>query len=128
MDFCRAHVYEWTDNRLTVHLTWGYGAPIICHVQEFKPSGGNLLYQNQYNKNLETGQLTLVRTPSPLLGMTLIRIGPQQSQLSAYIDKLLEEDFLRFPEVCYQGADCKVQRELLHVLHRHHAVTMKVTH
>ena len=126
--FCRAHVYEWTENRLTVHLTWGYGALITCDVEEFKPLGNSLLYQNQYKKNLETGGLDLVRSPSPPLGMTLIRIGPWRAQLLAYLDRLLEEDFAGFPEACYRGADCKVQRELLLVLHRHYTVTKNVSH
>lgn len=127
-EFCRARVYEWTGNQLTVYVTWGYGRPIKCDVQEFKPWGDSLLYQNQYRKDLNTGILSLVRTPSPPLGMLFIQIDYCRSRLLGYLNDVLEKDFQGFPNACYRGVDCEVQRDLLYILHRYHRATMNVNH
>ncbi len=127
-EFCRARVYEWTGNQLTVYVTWGYGRPIKCDVQEFKPWGDSLLYQNQYKKDLNTGILSLVRAPSPPLGMLFIQIDYCRSRLLGYLNDVLEKDFQGFPNACYRGVDCEVQRDLLYILHRYHRATMNVNH
>ena len=126
--FCRARVLMWTKNQLTVHVTWGHGRPIVCDVEEFEPLGDSLLYQNQYKKDLKTGSLDFVKTTSPPLGMKFIQIHNWRLKLLVYLDELLEKDFQGFPETCYSGADCEVQRALLCLLHQYYKVTGNVSH
>ena len=128
MDFCRARVCNWTGNQLTVFVTWGYGRPIKCDVQEFQPQGDSLLYQNQYKKDLVTGNLKLVKAPSPPVGMMLIQIFEWRVKLQDYLNQLLETDFFGFPRVCYQGKDCEVQRCLLYAVHQYYTETRNVSH
>ena len=100
----------------------------MCDVNEFKPQGDSLLYQNQYKKDLGTGGWYLARTPSPPLGMILIRIHHCRSQLLEYLDNILEEHFEGFPQACYHGVEYQVQRGLLGILHRYHIATADVSY
>ena len=112
---------------MVVQLTCGIGKAISCFVQEIIPKGPSLLTQNQYRKNLDTNDYELVSVPSPPIGMRLIPVPEWQRSLEGYLDDLLQNGFHDFPDLCFQGTDCEVQRDLLHVLHRHYLLNRDVS-
>ena len=113
---------------MDVQVTCGLGKSISCQVQEIRPNGDSLLRQKQYRKNLDTNEYDLVTVASPPIGMRLIQVPQWQKNFERYLDDLLlQPGFHAFPEQCIQGTDCEVQRELLHVLHRHYLLTGDVS-
>ena len=113
---------------MVVQVTCGIGKNILCPVQEIIPKGTSLLTQNQYRKNLDTNDYELFPVPSPPIGMRLIQVPEWQKSLEGYLDDLLENGFHAFPDLCVQGTDCEVQRDLLHVLHDHYLLTGDVSY
>ena len=112
---------------MVVQVTCGIGKNILCPVQEIIPKGTSLLTQNQYRKNLDTNDYELVQVPSPPIGMRLIQVPEWQKSLEGYLEDLLLSDFHAFPDLCLQGADCEVQRDLIHILHKHYLLTGDVS-
>ena len=112
---------------MVVQVTCGIGESIFCPVQEIQPNGNSLLFQNQYRKNLETNDYDLVAVSSPPIGMRLMQVPEWQKRLDMFLDDLLQNGFRSFPELCIQGSDCEVQRDLLHVLHRYYKRTDDVS-
>lgn len=53
---------------MTVSVTWGYGQPIMCKVQEFEPIGNFLLLHSQYRWNMEMSKYDTVQVSSPPIG------------------------------------------------------------
>ena len=117
--FCKDHVARWTDNHLTVYMTWGYGNPIPCEVTEVESVGESLLYQNQWRLNLATNLYEPHRVPSPPIGIMLLEVEREGPRFDAYLDDLLDNDFNGFPDTCFRGHDCEIQRELLRPLHQY---------
>ena len=124
--FCKAKVRRWTENRFVVHMTWGYGSPIGCEVNEIEPEGDQLLFQNQYRLDLTTSRYHLHKIPSPPLGIRLLEVGPWRQRLDRYLDNLLQTEFGGFPVTCFQGRECAVQRDLLHPLHAYYLESRKI--
>ena len=118
--FCRAKVRRWTDNCLTVYMSWGYGMPIKCEVHEIEPEGEDLLYQNQYRLNLTTARYDLYRMPSPPIGIMLLDVLLWRWKLDKYLDNLVQTEFEGFPGTCFRGSDCAVQKDLLYLIHAYH--------
>lgn len=104
-------------------MTWGYGQPIKCNVNEIEPNGESLLYQDQYKLNLETDQYELDKVPSPPLGIMLMDVDSWRSWLDSYLNGLLKENFGGFPKACYRGKECEIQRHLLVALHHNYLQT-----
>ncbi|KAL8843545.1 MAG: hypothetical protein Q9170_000049 [Blastenia crenularia] len=126
--FAAKRVHRWLDNHMTVYLTWGYFRPIKCDVTEIVSNGPSLLLQNQYRLNLATDQYELVQVPSPPLGMMLMLVKEWRSKLNQYLEDLLQTSFRRFPEVCFRGEACRVERDfLLPIFEYHEASTGKVS-
>ena len=117
--FCKERVRLWTENRLEVQITWGYGDPIICEVTEIVPEGESLLYQNQYRLDLTTNRYGLHKVPSPPIGIQVLYVDVWRSELNSYLNNLILADFKGFPDACFRGSDCEVQRDLLRPLHRY---------
>ena len=117
--FCKTRVRRWTDNHFKVYMTWGHGKPILCDVTEIEPEGESLLSQNQYRLNLTTSRYELHKVPSPPLGIMLLNVKVWRSGLEEYLDDLLSTDFDGFPEMCFQGVECAIQRDLLKPIHRY---------
>ena len=125
--FCKAKIRRWTENRFTVYMTWGYGSPIRCEVNEIEPKGDELLFQNQYRLDLATSRYDLHKIPSPPLGMMLLEVVPWRQRLGSYLDNLLQKtEFGGFPVTCFQGPECAVQRDLLHPLHAYYLESKKI--
>lgn len=101
-------------------MTWGYGKPIECEVNEIEPEGNDLLFQNQYRLNLDTEQYDLHKVPSPPLGIMLLSVGFWQKWWDDYLNDLLQSDFEGFPETCFRGRECMVQRDLLYPIHAYY--------
>ena len=112
---------------MVVYVTCGIGKNIPCPVQEILPNGTSLLVQNQYRKNLDTNDYDLVAVSSPPIGMRLMPVAEWQKRLDKYLDDLLQNGFDAFPELCLQGSDCEVQRDLLHALHSYYQRTDDVS-
>lgn len=100
-------------------MTWGYGDPIVCDVTEIKPDGESLLFQNQYKLDLATNQYGLYKVPSPPIGIQVLYVDTWRLKLSSYLDNLILADFNGFPDACFRGSDCEVQRDLLRPLHQY---------
>lgn len=100
-------------------MTWGYGNPIPCEVTEVEPVGESLLYQNQYRLNLATNLLELHRVPSPPIGIEFLNVESWGPQLDVYLDDLLDNKFNGFPDTCFRGYECEIQRDLLRPLHQY---------
>ncbi|KAI4167570.1 MAG: hypothetical protein LQ343_007109 [Gyalolechia ehrenbergii] len=118
--FASNRVNRWLDNHMTIYLTWGYFRNIKCDVTEVESNGPSLLLQNQYRLNLETNQYDLVQVPSPPLGMVLMLVKVWRTKLDSYLEELLETSFGRFPEVCFRGDACRVERDLLLPIFEYH--------
>lgn len=103
-----------------MYLTWGYGDAIKCEVNEIEPVGDDLLYQNQYRLNLNTGRYDLCKVPSPPLGIILLQVGPWRQRLDHYLNNLLQAEFVGFPSACFRGRECEIQRDLLHPIHAYY--------
>ncbi|KAL8936532.1 MAG: hypothetical protein Q9211_004141 [Gyalolechia sp. 1 TL-2023] len=122
--FATNRVNRWLDNHMTVDLTWGYFRNIKCDVTEIEPNGPSLLLKNQYRLNLETNQYDLFQVPSPPLGMILMPVDGWRKRLNLYLEELLKTSFGRFPEVCFRGEACRVERDfLLPIFEYHQAAT-----
>ena len=107
-------------------MTWGYGSPIECEVNEIEPEGDQLLFQNQYRLDLTTSRYHLHKIPSPPLGIRLLEVGPWRQRLDKYLDNLLQTEFEGFPATCFQGGECEVQKDLLHPLHAYYLESRKI--
>ncbi|KAL8717358.1 MAG: hypothetical protein Q9225_005392 [Loekoesia sp. 1 TL-2023] len=121
--FASKRVYRWLDNHMTVYLTWGYFRSIKCDVTEIESNGPSLLHQNQYRLDLMTNQYDLVHVPSPPLGMVLMFVSEWRSKLNMYLEELLQTSFRRFPEVCFRGNACRVERDFLLPIFEYHEAT-----
>ncbi|KAL8729488.1 MAG: hypothetical protein Q9166_004736 [cf. Caloplaca sp. 2 TL-2023] len=122
--FASTHVHRWLDNHFVVFVTWGYFRPIKVDATEIEAVGTTLTVQNQYRLNLTTNQYDLVQVPSPPLGMVLMAVVEWREKLDGYLEELLRESFWRFPEVCFRGDDCRVERDfLLPIFEYHEAAT-----
>lgn len=119
-EFCKAHVFRWTENCFTVYMTWGYGKPIKCEVHEIEPRGNDLLFQNQYRLNLSTRRYDLHKVPSPPLGIMLLDVPSWRQKLNCYLNNLLQTEFENFPRMCFRGSECAVQKDLLYHVHVYH--------
>ncbi|KAL8675831.1 MAG: hypothetical protein Q9186_007565 [Xanthomendoza sp. 1 TL-2023] len=124
--FASTRVRCWLDNHFIVFVTWGYFRHIKVDVTEIESVGSSLLVQNQYRLNLSTHRYDLVQISSPPLGMVLMNVGEWRGKIDAYIEDLLREGFWRFPEACFRGDDCRVERDfLLPIFEYHEAATEK---
>lgn len=124
--FCKSKIEAWTDNELTVYVTCGIGVPIKCEVLEIKPKDGTLLYQSQYRLNEQTSTYEKGDFPSPPIGMRMIYFEEWRPKLEQYIENILFKDFKTFPDKCYRGTACEVQKDLLRPLHRYYLNTKDV--
>ncbi|KAL8737788.1 MAG: hypothetical protein Q9181_001351 [Wetmoreana brouardii] len=117
--FTSQRVYRYLDNHLLVFVTWGYFRPIKCDVTEIESRGPSLLFQNQYRLN-ETGQYDRVQVPSPPLGMILMAVDEWRARLDGYLEEALEKSFWGFPEACFRGEDCRIERDFLLPIFNYH--------
>ena len=118
--FCKEQVGRWTDNRLTVYVTWGYGRSIKCEVHEIEPKGNELLFQNQYRLNFATRRWDHHKVPSPPIGIMLLDVVVWRRKLNSYLNNLVDTEFENFPETCFRDPECEVQKDLLHPIHAYH--------
>ena len=100
-------------------MTSGYGKSIPCEVTEVESVGESLLYQYQYRLNLATNDLERYRVPSPPIGIQFLNVESWGPRLDVYLDDLLDNDFDGFPEACFRGDECAIQRDLLKPLHQY---------
>ena len=101
-------------------MTCGIGVPIKCEVLEIKPKDSTLLYQSQYRLNEQTSEYEKGDFPSPPIGMRMIWFEEWRPKLDEYIKNILFEDFKTFPDKCYRGKACEVQKDLLRPLHQYY--------
>lgn len=118
--FCKSKVEAWTENKLTVYVTCGIGFPIKCDVWEIEPKDNTLLYQSQYRLNEQTSQYERGDFASPPIGMKMILREEWRPKLEQYIKTILSNYFKTFPDKCYRGTACEVQKDILRLLHRYY--------
>ncbi|KAL8784708.1 MAG: hypothetical protein Q9213_003804 [Squamulea squamosa] len=112
--FAARHISRWLDNHFVVLVSWGHGfRPIKVVATEAECVGDTLLFQNQYRLDLTTKQYDLVQVPSPPLGMQLMAVVEWRAKLGGYLEEILRKSFRRFPEVCFRGDDCRVEKDFL---------------
>ncbi|KAL8820938.1 MAG: hypothetical protein Q9191_007413, partial [Dirinaria sp. TL-2023a] len=85
-----------------------------------KPKDNTLLYQSQYRLNEQTSQYERGDFASPPIGMKMIFFEEWRPKLEQYIKTILSDYFKTFPDKCYRGTACEVQKEILRLLHRYY--------
>ena len=90
----REQVQAWDYTRpLEVFLTSGYGHPLRWLLYEFKPATAELLQQNQYLKDVKTGQSVRFKKWSPPLGITKLEPGDVW-KFERYLGELMSDELL----------------------------------
>lgn len=120
---------RWLENHFQVDVTWGSKfLEMKFDVTEVEPIGDGLLYQNQFRLNLVTNQYDPVRVPSPPLGIQLMEVADYRAELDQKLEEILRASFWEFPEVCFRGDDCRVERDfLIPIFEYHEAVDGRVS-
>ena len=104
-------------------MTCGIGAPIKCEVFEIEPKDNTLLYQSQYRLNEQSSQYEFGLFPSPPVGIRMIYFDDWRPKLEGHIENILLRDFDSFPDRCYRGTACAVQKDLLRPLQQYWLAT-----
>ena len=70
--------------------------------------------------NEQTNQYERGDFASPPIGMMMIYFEEWRPKLEQYIKNILSDYFKTFPDKCYRGMACKVQKDVLGLLHRYY--------
>lgn len=95
LDTVHDQVIEWDTRRpIEVHLTCGYGRPLLWTLHEFRPRTNDLLGQYQYIHNNKNGQSERIHKYSPPFGVMKLD-GSDEQRVQTYLQGLLEREHLQ---------------------------------
>ena len=113
------------EKKFKIDLTFGYGSYVQFEVEEAIPKGDLLRFQNQYRPVEGTDEWKPVAIPSPVIGICSYDLGTMQQTLVTFLQDVVENGFVGFPEQCFQRQE--VYHDTLNAIHRYYQGCQEVS-
>ena len=122
--FTQTMVHRYTEIKMEVELTSGFGPAYPVEAYEALPVHDELLYTMQYKRNPVSKMYEATKVWSPCLAMQirLINVQAERKRLDSHLDRMLKESFDEIPRRGFRGCQERkiIEKQIIVLLHSYH--------